>query len=387
MRKRSAWLKILPDIPVFAGMAFGAMLVARPEWFGLAAHGALPTAHVVNPPFYIFPLVLIAILWCALRASEHAEAVAIKLPDPFGSLVLTLSAVFIEVALVIGVMMTGSAADTVARDTMFATLMMILNGLVGLALIAGALRKREQPFNAQSSSSYLGVTGAICTIGLVLPRFTTSEPGGYMSDQMDFFVAAASFVVYGAFLFLQSSSHRDFFITAREDAQNHVSHGDLANAPLWKSICLLLTALLSVVLLSESLGDLLVGFLVRNSLPPALQGVVIAFLVLLPEGIAAIRSALSSNVQRTINILHGSALSTIGLTIPAVLFVAMLFGRNVELGLEPPEICLLAATMVLSMLHFGAGKTNMMQGIVHAMLFAVWIALLLDTGNYLPPLP
>ena len=284
-------------------------------------------------------------------------------------------------------MMTGDAADTVARDTMFATLMMILNGLVGLALIAGALRKREQPFNAQSSSSYLGVTGAICTIGLVLPRFTTSEPGGYMSDQMDFFVAGASFVVYGGFLFLQSSSHRDFFVSAREDAQSHVSHSHLADVPLWKSICLLLIALFSVVLLSESLGDLLVGFLVKNALPPALQGVVIAFLVLLPEGIAAIRSALSSNVQRTINILHGSALSTIGLTIPAVLFVAMLFGKRVELGLEPPEICLLAATMVLSILHFGSGKTNMMQGIVHAMLFAVWIALLLDPRNYSPVLP
>ena len=322
MRKRSAWLKVLPDLPVFAGMVFGALLVARPEWFGLAAHGALPIAHVVNPPFYIFPLVLIAILWCALRASEHAEAVAIKLPDPFGSLVLTISAVFIEVALVIGVMMTGTAADTVARDTMFATLMMILNGLVGLALIAGALRKREQPFNAQSSSSYLGVIGAICTIGLVLPRFTTSEPGGYMSDQMDFFVAGASFAVYGAFLFLQSSSHRDFFVAAREEAQSHVSHSHLADAPLWKSICLLVIALLSV-------------------------------------------------------------LSTIGLTIPAVLFVAMLFGKRVELGLQAPEICLLAATMVLSMLHFGAGKTNMMQGIVHAMLFAVWIALLLDPRTYL----
>ncbi len=379
MSKPKATLKILPDLLVFAGMAFGAMLVARPEWFGLASHGALPTEHVVNPPFYVFPLVFIAILWCALRASEHAEAVAVKLPDPFGSLVLTLSAVSIEVALVIGVMMTGDASDTVARDTMFATLMMILNGLVGLALIAGALRKREQPFNAQSSSSYLGVTGAICTFGLVLPRFTPAEPGGYMSNQMNIFVACASFVVYGSFLFLQSSSHRDFFTLSREEAKTNVGHGDLANAPLWRSICLLLIALFSVVLLSESLGDLLVGFLVKNDLPPALQGVVIAFLVLLPEGIAAIRSAFSSNVQRTINILHGSALSTIGLTIPAVLFVAMLFGRKVELGLEPPEICLLAATMVLSILHFGAGKTNMMQGIVHAMLFALWIALLLDS--------
>ena len=164
----------------------------------------------------------------------------------------------------------------------------------------------------------------------------------------------------------------------------HVSHSDLKNQPLWKSICFLIITLLSVVLLSESLGDLLVGFLDRNELAPALQGVVIAFLVLLPEGIAAVRSALRSDVQRSINILHGSALSTIGLTIPAVLFVAMLFGKRVELGLEPPEICILAATMILSMLHFGAGKTNMMQGIVHAMLFVIWIALLIDPPSYLP---
>lgn len=383
MHKRSQWLKILPDLPVFACSALGVLLMIRPEWFGIPPHGAVTTDHTNHTPFYIFPLVFVAIMWCALRAAQHAEAVAVKLPDPFGSLVLTFSAVFIEVALVIGVMMTGDAADTVARDTMFATLMLIMNGLVGLALIAGALRKREQAFNSQSSSSYLGVIAAICTIGLVLPRFTTSEPSGYMTDQMDLFVAGVSLIVYCAFIFLQSSSHRDFFVVARQEAQIHGQHGDLANQPLWKSICLLLVALISVVLLSESLGDLLVGFLERNSLPPALQGVVIAFLVLLPEGITAVRSALSSNVQRTINILHGSALGTIGLTIPAVLFVAMLFGRNVELGLEPPEICLLAATLVLSILHFGSGKTNMMQGIVHAMLFVVWIAVLMETEPYL----
>ena len=380
-------MRSLPEIPVFAGIAFGLFLMIHPEWFGLPPHGAGKTDHATQPPFYIFPLVFIAILWSALRASEHAEAVAIKLPDPFGTLVLTLSAVFIEVALVIGVMMTGSASDTVARDTMFATLMLIMNGLVGLSLIAGALRKREQPFNAQSSSSYLGVTAALCTIGLVLPRFTTSEPGGYMSARMDIFVAGGSLIVYSAFIFLQSSSHRDFFVVTRQDAQTHVSHSDLKNQPLWKSISFLIVALLSVVLLSESLGDLLVGFLARNELAPALQGVVIAFLVLLPEGIAAVRSALRSDVQRSINILHGSALSTIGLTIPAVLFVAMLFGKRVELGLEPPEICILAATMILSMLHFGAGKTNMMQGIVHAMLFVIWIALLIDPQSHLPAVP
>ncbi len=376
---------------MFAGLIGGLILVVRPEWIGLHGHSSAPAAPgatvTIDPPAYLFPAIFFAIMWCALRASEHAEAIAIKLPDPFGTLVLTLSAVIIEVALVIGVMVTGDAADTVARDTMFATLMLILNGLVGLALIAGALRKREQPFNAQSSTSYLGVTAALCTIGLVLPRFTTSEPGGYMSPQMNVFVAGASVVVYGAFIFLQSSSHRDFFIIVREEAKSHLGHGDLAHAPLWKSITLLLSALVAVVLLSESLGHLLVGFLEKHFLPPALQGVVIAFLVLLPEGIAAVRSALRSDVQRTVNILHGSALSTIGLTIPAVLLVAMLFGRSVELGLEPPEICILAATMILSMLHFGAGKSNMMQGIVHATLFAVWIAVLMDPHRYISAVP
>jgi len=388
MRQQSALRKWLPDSVLLLALIGGVILHWWPHWLGVHEHASATGIAAANDtaqtPGYLFPLIFISIMWAALRASEHAESVAHKLREPFGSLVLTFSAVTIEVALVIGVMMNGSVENTdmVARDAMFATLMMILNGLVGVALVAGALRKREQSFNPQSSSAYLGLIATICTVGLILPRFTTAEAGGYMSDQMDAFVAGVSLAVYVAFVFLQSSSHREFFIMDEPVGTKPTAHHGVTES-LWGAVGMLVFALVTVVLLSESLGAFLVTFLSKNSLPPTLQGAAIAFLVLLPEGIVAVRSAARSNVQRTINVLHGSALSTIGLTIPAILLVAMLFNKDVELGLQPPEICLLVATLGLSMMHFVQGKTNMLQAIVHLTLFAVWIALLLDPRKYL----
>lgn len=387
MRRPIRWTSIIADALVVPALVLGIATAFFPGALGIHEVEAVsPTGEMnirTTAPSWLFPGVFLAIMWTALRAVAHAEAIAVKVREPFGTLILTLSAVFIEVALVLAVMMTGSSEDTVARDTMFAALMVILNGLVGVALIAGALRKREQAFNSQSSNSYLAVIAALCTMGLILPRFTTSQPGGYMSDPMNAFVAGASLAVYLAFLALQTSSHRVFFVNTRETGseEHHGSHATIG--PLWFSIAGLVVSLATVVLLAESLGGLLVSFLASRFLPPALQGVVIAFLILLPEGIGAIRSALGSNIQRTVNILHGSALSTIGLTIPAVLISASLVGRRVELGLEAPEICLLVATIFVSVVNFGQGRTNMLQGVIHATLFALWIVLLVDTRQYI----
>lgn len=387
MLRRTRWLSLVPDAVVVAALALGIALISFPDAFG--THHVVSGEHAPSSagthdgaPHWLFPVVFLSIMWAALRASAHAEAIAHQLKEPFGTLILTLSAVFIEVALVIAVMLTGSGEDTVARDTMFAAIMVILNGLVGVALIAGALRRTEQTFNSQSTNSYMAVIAALCTMGLILPRFTTAEPGGYMSDQMDLFVAGASLAVFVVFLTLQTSSHRDFFVTHKEPSESQLGHHG-SFRPLWISVLLLLVSLATAVMLSESLGDLLVSFLNRRFLPQALQGVVIAFLILLPEGIGAVRSALGSNIQRTVNILHGSALSTIGLTIPAVLICARAVGRDVELGLEPPEICLLVATIFVSAVNFGKGRTNMMQGVIHAMMFAGWIMLLIDPRQYI----
>ncbi len=381
MRRRNSFIKVLPDAAMILGLVGGVFLMMRPEWFGVEVVAGLPgVSHsdVLNPPAGLFPIIFLTIMWAALRASAHAEAIAVKLAEPFGTLVLTVSAVVIEVAMILGVILSGSGGDTVARDTLFATLMLIMNGLVGASLILAALRKREQRFNKQSSSAFLGLIAAMCVIGLILPRFTVSEPGGDMSDGMEIFVTGALIGVYGAFVALQSSTHRDFFTFVEDDASPAVPHAYAGGSPLWRSVLLLVCSLLTVILLAESLGGMLVTMLDKRSLPHSLQGLVIAFLVLLPEGIAAVRSAMRSDVQRTVNILHGSALSTIGLTIPAVLVAAYFFGRKMEMGLEPAEICLLVATIFLSFVHFGQGKTNMMQGIVHMMFFALWIALLLE---------
>jgi Ca2+:H+ antiporter len=399
MRAARAWKRWVPDAGVLLGVVFGAVMHARPDIVGFsvvhvdsASDEAALAASAA--PWYFLPVVFGVIIWAALRAAAHAEAIAHRLRDPYGTLVLTMSAIGIEVALVVAVMTTGQHGSTVARDTMFATLMMILNGLVGIALIAGALRHRELPFNQKSSSAYLAMIAALCTIGLVLPRFTISAPGGYMTDAMEIFVAGASVVVYTAFVALQGSAHSDFFIVSQGKGQSgngHGAYGEGAAGPrLTFSIVMLCCALATVVLLADALGDLLVIRLRRAYLPGSLQGVVIAFIILLPEGIAAVRSALSSDVQRTINILHGSALSTIGLTIPTVLIVGGAVGVPVELGLEPPEITLLAATIVVSMIHFGSGRTNLMHGVVHAMLFMLWIALLMEdrvSGAIVQPLP
>ena len=373
------------DLPIAAGIGFGLVVLFCGKWVGLHSEAdelaAGGPAFAKAAPRFLLPLIFMTILYCGFRASAHAEEIAHRLREPFGVLILTLSAVTIEVALVIGVMLTGSTEDDVARNTMFAVLMMIMNGLVGIALLMGGLRKREQAFNAQSTSAFLALITALTFIGLVMPRLTVSRPGGYMTPQMEIFVAGASLGVYLAFLALQSSSHRHFFTFLDGRAEEH--HVAPESAPavtrpaLWISVLLLVAALVGVVLLAESLGHLLVSILARNFFPQAIQGVVIAFLILLPEGIAATRAALRSDVQRTINILHGSALSTIGLTIPAVLIVSLVLQRPIELGLNAPEIGLLAATIIVTMLNVSLGKANLMQGIIHLMFFAVWIALIL----------
>ncbi|MSR28704.1 MAG: hypothetical protein EXS03_03900 [Phycisphaerales bacterium] len=381
--KVTSWL---PDLVVCAGIVLGVVILLAPRAVGLDVTytaGEFPESDLksVSAPWFLLPMIGLVIMWGALRASTHAEAIAHRLRDPFGALTLTLSGITIELVLVIAVMMTGRNADTVARDTMFATLMMILNGLVGVALVAGAIKRREQAFNQQSSGAYLSMIAALCTIGLVLPRFTTSEPGGYMSDSMEVFVAGASLAVYIAFIALQSSAHRDFFVMVRPVArESRVHSGTRVSTSVLRRTILLICSLVCVILLADSLGDLLVNALRQSFLPVALQGVVIALLILLPEGITAIRSALGSDLQRTINILHGSALSTIGLTIPAVLIVGRLIGTNAELGLEAPEITLLTATILVSTIQFGQGRTNLMHGLVHVMLFMLWIALLTDSG-------
>jgi Ca2+:H+ antiporter len=351
-----------------------------------------------QPSLVTFIWLFAVILGCAYSASHYADVVAHRLGEPIGTLILTLSVVVIEVSIVAAMMLGGGSEPTVARDTMFSTLMIIMNGLVGMALLAGGIDRREQFFNLQSSASYITLIIPLALIALVMPRLTESEPGGFMTPRMELFVATASVMMYGAFLWMQTSRYRSFFAheSAELDAEQindigrihpdsqQTLHSGGANhqvaliKPLWRDVTGLVVMLVVVVVLAESLGKSTSGFLKQTGLPPAIAGVLVACLALGPEGLAAIKAARRNSMQRTMNILLGSALSTIGLTVPAVLILARILGQHIELGLPLPEIALLIGTLLVSIVNFTHGRANPMQGVVHLALFVTYIALLFD---------
>ena len=329
--------------------------------------------------------IVVSILLAAFRAMAHADHLAELLGEPLGTVILTVSAITIEVAAVCAVMLHSGADGNavVVRDTMFAVLMLILNGLIGAALVVGGLVRQEQEFNLQSSAAYLPLIIALATVTLVLPRFTTSEEGGWMSDPMEVFVGGSSLAIYLAFLWLQTSRHRAFFAhsTASSppppDAPRHTT-APRSRSGLGRSIFMLVVALVTVVYLAEGLGPRLTVGLEAASLPVALGGLLIASLVLAPEGLAALKAAGSSDMQRTINVLLGSAVATIGLTVPAVMVFRWITGIDPELGLEPPFIVLLTVTLALCTVNLTRGRVNSLQGLVHLLIFFAWIAVIFD---------
>jgi Ca2+:H+ antiporter len=388
-------------------MTRGRILAFLPFLLGagtIAAHAMGGHDEGAAPSLLGFAWIFGVIATCAVAASHRADAVAERLGEPIGTVVLTLSVIVIEVAVVAAMMIADKGEPTVARDTMFATLMIILNGLVGVALLAGGMRRHEQTFNLQTSASYLSLLIPLAAITLVLPRMTITEPGGFMTRRMEVFVAFACVAVYGTFLWMQTSTHRGFFSHPGGQGDGahghghgehgHADHGHAQRAagehghaapqrPMWFDILALVVLLGMVVLMAESLGSATVRILEVNGLPRALAGVLVACLILGPEGVAAIQAARSESMQRTMNILLGSALSTIGLTVPVVLALGLIRGQRVELGLEPPEITLLACTVLVSVVNFTHGRTNRMQGLVHLCLFVTYIALIFDvpTGS------
>ena len=387
-------------------MTRGRILALLPFLLGagtIVAHAMGGHDEGAAPSLLGFAWIFGVIATCAVAASHRADAVAERLGEPIGTVVLTLSVIVIEVAVVAAMMIADKGEPTVARDTMFATLMIILNGLVGVALLAGGMRRHEQTFNLQTSASYLSLLIPLAAITLVLPRMTITEPGGFMTRRMEVFVAFACVAVYGAFLWMQTSSHRGFFSHPGGQGDGAHGHGEHGHAdhghaqhgtgghghavpaapqrPMWVDILALVVLLGMVVLMAESLGSATVRILEVNGLPRALAGVLVASLILGPEGVAAIQAARSESMQRTMNILLGSALSTIGLTVPVVLALGLIRGQRVELGLEAPEITLLFCTVLVSIVNFTHGRTNRMQGLVHLCLFITYIALIFDVPS------
>ena len=324
-----------------------------------------------------FLWLFIVILWAALSVVRHADCLAIKCGEPYGTLILTLAAISIEVTMISTAMLHGANNPTLARDAMFAVIMIALNGLVGLSLLLGGLRHREQHYNLQGTNSYLNVIMALAVLGLVLPNFTTSTSGPTFSTHQEIFLMVMSAGLYAIFLLIQTMRHSQYFMESQDVVVGTASaHHPLRIRSTPYHALLLVLYLLAVVLLAEKFAIPLDNSIERFGMPPAFGGAIIAALVLAPEGLGAIHATLSNHLQRSVNILLGSVLATIGLTIPAVLTIGLITKQSVILGVQGGNLPLLLLTLAVSLVTFASGKTNVLQGCIHLLLFAVFLLLI-----------
>ena len=322
----------------------------------------------------VFAVGLLVVLFGTVFAAvHHAEVIAERIGEPFGTLLLTLSVTVIEVALIATIMLGDKPVPTLARDTVFAVVMIVCNGLVGICILAGGLRYREQDVQVSGSNLYLSVLIVLATITLIMPNYTLTTPGPVYSAGQLGFVSVVTLLLYGVFLYTQTIRHRDYFVNQTADSLN--DGADLSNRMLGLSTVLLLVALLGVILLAKKFSLVVDFATARIGAPPAFAGVLVALLILLPESVAAVAAARKNDLQKSINLALGSSLATIGLTIPAVAVAAWALDKPLVLGLNAQEEVLLGLTFVLSMLTFGTGRTNILFGLVHVVVFAVFVFL------------
>lgn len=315
----------------------------------------------------------VALITAVFAAVYHAEVVAHRTGEPFGTLVLAVAVTIIEVALIVSVMVAAPAEKAgLARDTVFAAVMIVCNGIVGVCLLWGGARHREQGFQVHGASAALAVLAALTTLTLILPNVATTAPGPFFSTSQLVFEGIISLVLYGSFVFIQTVRHRDYFLA--DEGGDEEAHAQLpSNRTAIVSAVLLLAALVAIVGLAKSLTPTLEVGVARLDVPKAVVGIVIAALVLLPEGLAAIRAARANRLQTSLNLALGSALATIGLTIPAVAVVSIVLRQPLELGLGAKDQVLLALTLLVGVVTLGTGRTTVLQGIVHLVIFAVFL--------------
>ena len=326
----------------------------------------------------VFAGIFLVMLGSSFAVVRHAERLAHYLGEPYGTLILTLSVVGIEVAVISSVMVHGANNPTLARDTIFAVLMIVLNGVVGLSLLVGGIRHFEQSYNLRGANAYLGVLIPLSLLGLVLPRIADSAAGGQLSFVLTVYLIISTTLLYVVFLCIQTTRHRDLFRTG-DDAQKDKT-GFVPGSVIcciWYGI-LLVATMIPIVMLSEPLAAIVDYTLEESHFPAALGGVLVAILVLSAEGISALKAARSDLLTRSINISLGAALSTIGLTIPCVLLISMIFNRPIILGLNWVDSFLLGMTLLVAVVTFGSGRTGVLQGAVHLLLFTTYIVSIFD---------
>jgi Ca2+:H+ antiporter len=364
----------------------GALL--RREWFlGIAAATSLAFLlfgttfeHAMASPAgtaIIFAWLFVAILGSVFAVVRHADALAERLGEPYGTLILTLAVTTIEAVAISAVMLHAPDDPEIVRDTIFAVVMIILNGMVGISLLLGGWRYLDQPYNLQGANAYLSVIVPVTALSLILPSFTKTTPGPTLSTPQEIFLVLMSVGLYGAFLAIQTGSYRGYFTLGDSDHGHHAAPGPAQ--PLWLHVVFLIAFMICVVFLAEHLAEPLAIAVDTMHAPPALGGIAIALLVAAPEAIGAIRAALANQVQRSVNIVLGSVLATISLTIPAMLVIAAVLGRRLELGLEGSSLVMLVTTLFVSAITFTSARTNVLQGLVHLILFVAYLMLVFQS--------
>jgi Ca2+:H+ antiporter len=359
------------EFPLILGLASAVFFL----WLGSEALDHVGHVLVLSA---IFVWLFIGVLWSAISVVRHADCLALKMGEPYGTLILTLSAISIEVMMISAAMLHGANNPTLARDMMFAVVMIALNGLVGLSLLLGGLRHHEQYYNLQGTNAYLNTIMSLAVLGLVLPNFTTSMTGPRFSSVQEIFLIFSSLILYGIFLITQARRHRAYFLETQDAvaSADEVDHHAAQMRSTGFHAIMLFLYLIVVVILAEKFAFPLDDCIERFGMPQALGGAIVAGLVLAPEALAGIKAAMGNRVQRSVNILHGSVLASIGLTIPAVLLIGMITSRPVTLGIAGGNLPLLLLTLAASVVTFGSGRTNVLQGCIHLLLFAVFLLLI-----------
>jgi Ca2+:H+ antiporter len=307
-------------------------------------------------------------------AVHHAEVIAQRVGEPYGTLVLALAVTLIEVALIVSLMAAGGEeAAGLARDTVFAAVMIILNGIIGLCLLVGGARHREQTFSLDGVSAALVALGTIVIMTLVFPNYTVTIPGPYYSSSQLILIAVVTLVIYGTFIFTQTIGHRQYFLSDDEAGKSTQHAAQPSNAVTALSSVLLLMCLAAVVLLAKKLAPSLESAVFKMGAPEALVGVIIAGIVLLPEGLAALRAARANRLQTSLNLALGSALASIGLTIPAVSFVSLYMNSHLRLGIDSKSSLLLMLSLFVAALVLRTGRTIILHGVVLLTVFVVYL--------------
>ena len=361
---------------LFGAVTLGLFLVYGHVWF--ADPGQLGERGV------LFVWLMTAIACCIFGVVRHADALADLLGEPLGTLILTISVIVIEVSLIAAVMLEGVTDPTLARDTMFSVIMIMMNGMVGFCLLSGGILHVQQEYNLEGARAYLAVLIPLSAIALILPNRTVSTAlEGTLNFWQAMLFSAATIVLYAIFLGLQTMRHRGFFQELRENGDE----GEAGRAPevsnghrqsVATHAVLLLLTMVPIVGLAEYLAVMVEQGIHTFDIPTSVGGTLIAALILAPESITAIKAALANKLQRSINLCLGSALSTVALTVPLVLMIGLATGQSVTLGLEDENILLLVLTLMVSMLTFSGARTNVLHGAVHLLLFFTYVVLIFN---------